>query len=170
MISGLIDLMYKEVIKTRLNQMEKVDPCSVKVKHNTKIVNKIDNVTIKFIKLGLCLLFFSIIFRGNIYLSTISFLIYLIYRKMYKRKINSYLNLTKTKVQVKTKPVFTESIKNKIKGMFIILILLTFSQYKGFYVAILMIVFMFTILDIYSNIKSENKMIIKGEKNELFDN
>ncbi|OPJ56836.1 hypothetical protein [Alkalithermobacter paradoxus] len=157
MINALVDLMYKEVVKGKLKDIQEKKEYDINIKYDTKIIKIIDSILLRLIKMGLFVLLISLIFKGNIYYIVFGLAGYIAYRKFDKGNIKGYVTNKKNDIKNKTDIFLKESTKSKLKGLMIILILFNFSQYKMIYIAIFAVVFIFTILDIYSNIKNVNQ-------------
>ncbi len=153
MLNDFVELVYKEIVKGKLKDLKKNNPYSLNEKSRLKLIHSIDSIFSKIVKILFLLVLIAILIMINAHLIFVVLLIHFIYKKYIENGLKNQNLVLKAKV----KEVLQDNIKLKIKGLFIIMIMLNFSRYKKFYMMIIITLLVFTINDIYSNIKNIKK-------------
>ena len=157
MINGLIKLFYSEIVKTNIKKMPSG---KYALKDNVKIIEnvtvKIDSLALKSIKLILCMMILILSFEINTILGIGVFLIeflYIIYKRNLEKQILDKIENLKKNREIPTLDILTEKGKSGINTLIILLILGIITNFNWSIVLSFIVVFLFTIKDIYSNIK-----------------
>lgn len=157
MINGLIKLFYSEIVKTNIKKMPSG---KYALKDNVKIIEnvtvKIDSLALKSIKLILCMMILILSFEINTILGIGVFLIeflYIIYKRNLEKQILDKIENLKKNIEIPTLDILTEKGKSGINTLIILLILGIITNFNWSIVLSFIVVFLFTIKDIYSNIK-----------------
>ena len=157
MINGLIKLFYSEIVKTNIKKMPSG---KYALKDNVKIIEnvtvKIDSLALKSIKLILCIMILILSFEINTILGIGVFLIeflYIIYKRNLEKQILDKIENLKKNIEIPTLDILTEKGKSRINTLIILLILGIITNFNWSIVLSFIVVFLFTIKDIYSNIK-----------------
>ena len=157
MINGLIKLFYSEIVKTNIKKMPSG---KYALKDNVKIIEnvtvKIDSLALKSIKLILCIMILILSFEINTILGIGVFLIeflYIIYKRNLEKQILDKIENLKKNIEIPTLDILTEKGKSGINTLIILLILGIITNFNWSIVLSFIVVFLFTIKDIYSNIK-----------------
>ena len=157
MINGIIKLFYAEVVKSKIN---KLPNCEYSIRDECKDINnftlKVDSVLTKILSvLGLLLLFY---FSYNINKSLgitilVTYILVYIYKYILKNKIINCITDIKSNIDINNKRIFNEKVKSGINILSIILITGFISEFNWVLFICFVIVFLFTIKNIYSNMK-----------------
>ena len=157
MINGLIKLFYSEIVKTNIKKMPSG---KYALKDNVKIIEnvtvKIDSLALKSIKLILCIMILILSFEINTILGIGVFLIeflYIIYKRSLEKQIFDKIENLKKNIEIPTLDILTEKGKSGINTLIILLILGIITNFNWSILLSFIVVFLFTIKDIYSNIK-----------------
>ena len=157
MINGLIKLFYSENVKTNIKKMPSG---KYALKDNVKIIEnvtvKIDSLALKSIKLILCIMILILSFEINTILGIGVFLIeflYIIYKRSLEKQILDKIENLKKNIEIPTLDILTEKGKSGINTLIILLILGIITNFNWSILLSFIVVFLFTIKDIYSNIK-----------------
>ena len=157
MINGLIKLFYSEIVKTNIKKMPSG---KYALKDNVKIIEnvtvKIDSLALKSIKLILCIMILILSFEINTILGIGVFLIeflYIIYKRNLEKQILDKIENLKKNIEIPTLDILTEKGKSGINTLIILLILGIITNFNWSILLSFIVVFLFTIKDIYSNIK-----------------
>ena len=157
MINGLIKLFYSEIVKTNIKKMPSG---KYALKDNVKIIEnvtvKIDSLALKSIKLILCIMILILYFEINTILGIGVFLIeflYIIYKRNLEKQILDKIENLKKNIEIPTLDILTEKGKSGINTLIILLILGIITNFNWSILLSFIVVFLFTIKDIYSNIK-----------------
>ncbi|SHK02975.1 hypothetical protein [Tepidibacter formicigenes] len=164
MLDDFLALIYKELIKGKIKDLKKGNPYSLKEKCSLELITKLDSVLGKFFKYIFYMFLLLILFKINIYLATLILTCFIFYKKLINKEIKeSFKNKTSS-----LKSIFNEVVQDttklKVKSILVIVILLNFSTYTKFLLIILVTLLVFTINEIYSNIKN----ITSNSFNERF--
>ena len=157
MFNGLIKLFYSEIVKTNIKKMPSG---KYALKDNVKIIEnvtvKIDSLALKSIKLILCMMILILSFEINTILGVGVFLIeylYIIYKRSLEKQILDKIENLKKNIEIPTLDILTEKGKSGINTLIILLMLGIITNFNWSIVLSFIVVFLFTIKDIYSNIK-----------------
>ena len=130
------------------------------LKDNVKIIEnvtvKIDSLALKSIKLILCMIILILSFEINTILGIGVFLIeflYIIYKRSLEKQILDKIENLKKNIEIPNLDILTEKGKSGINTLIILLILGIITNFNWSIVLSFIVVFLFTIKDIYSNIK-----------------
>lgn len=157
MINGIIKLFYSEIVKTKMKGMSSSsytlrDEC----KEIRNITLKIDSIAFKFIKLIMAMLILILAFNINTIFGIGIFLVeiaYAIYKIKLEQQIRESIESFKNNIELPKMNIDSEGSKS---GLNVLITLLIIGLIAGFNIAIVvsfMVVFVFTIKGIYSNIK-----------------
>ncbi len=157
MINGIIKLFYSEVVKTNIKKMP-IGEYSLKdeYKEIKNLTLKIDSLMIKIIKFMAGIITLIIAFEINIILGIGLFLIeilYAIYKRNLEQQILNNIKNLKDNVEMTTLDILTDRGKSGINILITLLILGFITNFNWSIVISFIVVFLFTIKDIYSNIK-----------------
>ena len=157
MINGLIKLFYSEIVKTNIKKMPSGEyALKEQYKEIKNLTVKIDSLALKSIKLILCMIILILSFEINTILGIGVFLIeflYIIYKRNLEKQILDKIENLKKNIEVPTLDILTEKGKSGINTLIILLILGIITNFNWSILLSFIVVFLFTIKDIYSNIK-----------------
>lgn len=157
MINGIIKLFYSEVVKTKIRNLpsseyELRDEC----KDIQNITLKIDSIFFKGLKLvfGILLLIFA--FNIKLILGIEVFLVelaYIIYKRNLEVQVKDSIENIKNSIEITSTNLLDEKGKSGINALISLIILGIFSGFNYILVVSFLVVFLFTIKHICSNIK-----------------
>lgn len=157
MINGLIKLFYSEIVKTNIKKMPSGEyALKEQYKEIKNLTVKIDSLALKSIKLILCMMILILSFEINTILGIGVFLIeflYIIYKRSLEKQILDKIENLKKNIEIPTLDILTEKGKSGINTLIILLMLGIITNFNWSIVLSFIVVFLFTIKDIYSNIK-----------------
>lgn len=157
MINGLIKLFYSEVVKSNIKKMPRGEySLKDEYKEIKNLTFKIDNLVLKFIKIMLAFIILILSFEVNIILGIGIFLmefLYIIYKKSLEDYVLNKIKYFKDNIKLPTLYMLSEKGKSGINILIIFLILGIITKFNWSIVLSFTVVFLFTIKDIYSNIK-----------------
>lgn len=157
MINGIIKLFYSEVVKTNIKKMP-IGEYSLKdeYKEIKNLTLKIDSLMLKIIKFMVGIITIILAFEINTILGIGLFLIeilYVIYKRNLEQQILENIKNLKDNVEMTTLDILTDRGKSGINILITLLILGLITNFNWSIVITFIVVFLFTIKDIYSNIK-----------------
>lgn len=157
MINGIIKLFYSEVVKTNIKKMP-IGEYSLKdeYKEIKNLTLKIDSLMLKIIKFMAGIITLILAFEINTILGIGLFLIeilYVIYKRNLEQQILDNIKNLKDNVEMTTLDILTDRGKSGINILITLLILGLITNFNWSIVISFIVVFLFTIKDIYSNIK-----------------
>lgn len=157
MINGIIKLFYSEVVKTNIKKMP-IGEYSLKdeYKEIKNLTLKIDSLMLKIIKFMVGIITIILAFEINTILGIGLFLIeilYAIYKRNLEQQILDNIKNLKDNVEMTTLDILTDRGKSGINILITLLILGLITNFNWSIVITFIVVFLFTIKDIYSNIK-----------------
>ncbi|CED94635.1 hypothetical protein [Romboutsia ilealis] len=157
MINGIIKLFYSEVVKTNIKKMP-IGEYSLKdeYKEIKNLTLKIDSLMLKIIKFMAGIITLILAFEINTILGIGLFLIeilYVIYKRNLEQQILENIKNLKDNVEMTTLGILTDRGKSGINILITLLILGLITNFNWSIVITFIVVFLFTIKDIYSNIK-----------------
>lgn len=157
MINGIIKLFYSEVVKTNIKKMP-IGEYSLKdeYKEIKNLTLKIDSLMLKIIKFMAGIITLILAFEINTILGIGLFLIeilYVIYKRNLEQQILENIKNLKDNVEMTTLGILTDRGKSGINILITLLILGLITNFNWSIVISFIVVFLFTIKDIYSNIK-----------------
>lgn len=157
MINGIIKLFYSEVVKTNMKKMP-IGEYSLKdeYKEIKNLTLKIDSLMLKIIKFMAGIITLILAFEINTILGIGLFLIeilYVIYKRNLEQQILENIKNLKDNVEMTTLGILTDRGKSGINILITLLILGLITNFNWSIVITFIVVFLFTIKDIYSNIK-----------------
>lgn len=157
MINGIIKLFYSEVVKTNIKKMP-IGEYSLKdeYKEIKNLTLKIDSLMLKIIKFMAGIITLILAFEINTILGIGLFLIeilYAIYKRNLEQQILDNIKNLKDNVEMTTLDILTDRGKSGINILITLLILGLITNFNWSIVISFIVVFLFTIKDIYSNIK-----------------
>lgn len=157
MINGIIKLFYSEVVKANIKKMPSGEySLKDEYKEIKNLTLKIDSLAIKLIKFMIGIIALILAFEINPILGIGLFLIeflYVIYKKKLEQQILESINHLKDNIEIPKLDILTEKGKSGINILITLLILGIITNFNWPIVVSFIVVFLFTIKDIYSNIK-----------------
>ena len=157
MISGIIKLFYSEVVKTNIKKMPNGEySLKDEYKEIKNFTLKIDSLVFKTIKFMIGIIILILAFEINTILGIGLFLIeflYIIYKRNLEQQILDSIKNLKDNVEMTTLDVLTDRGKSGINILITLLILGLITNFNCSIVISFIVVFLFTMKDIYSNIK-----------------
>ncbi|MEF9991025.1 MAG: hypothetical protein RRZ84_01295 [Romboutsia sp.] len=157
MINGIIKLFYSEVVKTKMKTMpsssyELREEC----RELKNITLKIDSIFFKMIKfiIGVSILIIafniSLIFGIGMFLVEVA---YVIYKRNIEQQVKESIDNIKNNIEINSISMISDRGRSGINVLLILLSIGIFSSFNWAIVLSFVTVFLFTIKDIYSNIK-----------------
>ncbi|CAH2212707.1 hypothetical protein [Tepidibacter aestuarii] len=162
MLNNFVGLIYKELIKGKIKDLKKVNKYSIKRKDDIDIIKKIDSLLAKIAKYILNIFIFLIMVKINIYISTVALIGFVFYKKIINDRFKENMKNRTCSLKKLFDEVVKENSKLKIKTIMVMFILMQFSDYTKLYIGIIVTLLVFTINDIYSNIKNINENTFQG--------
>lgn len=157
MINGIIKLFYSEVVKANIKKMPSGEySLKDEYKEIKNLTLKIDSLAIKLIKFMIGIIALILAFEINPILGIGLFLIeflYVIYKKNLEQQILESINHLKDNIEIPKLDILTDKGKSGINILITLLILGIITNFNWSIVISFIVVFLFTIKDIYSNIK-----------------
>ena len=157
MINGIIKLFYSEVVKANIKKMPSGEySLKDEYKEIKNLTLKIDSLAIKLIKFMIGIIALILAFEINPILGIGLFLIeflYVIYKKNLEQQILESINHLKDNIEIPKLDILTEKGKSGINILITLLILGIITNFNWPIVVSFIVVFLFTIKDIYSDIK-----------------
>ena len=157
MINGIIKLFYSEVVKANIKKMPSGEySLKDEYKEIKNLTLKIDSLAIKLIKFMIGIIALILAFEINPILGIGLFLIeflYVNYKKNLEQQILESINHLKDNIEIPKLDILTEKGKSGINILITLLILGIITNFNWPIVVSFIVVFLFTIKDIYSNIK-----------------
>ncbi|MEJ8554936.1 hypothetical protein [Tepidibacter sp. Z1-5] len=157
MLSNFVGLIYKELIKGKIKDLKKLNQYNIKKKEDFNIIKRIDNFLARIAKYLLNIFIFLIMVKINIYISTVFLIGFLFYKKIINDNIKENMKNRTFSLKKLFDEVIKENSKLKIKTIMVMFILMQFSNYTKLYMGIIVVLLVFTMKDIYSNIKNINE-------------
>ncbi|MCT4507486.1 MAG: hypothetical protein N4A48_01785 [Tepidibacter sp.] len=157
MLNNFVGLIYKELIKGKIKDLKKVNKYSINKKEDIDIIKKIDSLLAKIAKYILNIFVFLIMVKINIYVSTVFLIGFIFYKKIITHNFKENMKNKTFSLKRVFDEVIKENSKLKIKTVMVMFILMQFSDYTKLYMGIIITLLVFTINDIYSNIKNMNE-------------
>ena len=157
MINGIIKLFYSEVVKVNIKKMPNGEYfLKDEYKEIKNLTLKIDSLAFKLIKFMIGIITLVLAFEINIMLGVGLFLIeflYIIYKRNLEQQILDSINNLKNNIDISTLDILSDKGKAGINILITLLILGFITNFNWSIVISFIVVFLFTIKDIYSNIK-----------------
>lgn len=157
MINGIIKLFYSEVVKVNMRKMPNGEySLKDEYKEIQNLTLKIDSLAIKLIKFTIGIIILIVGFEINKILGLGIFLIeflYIIYKRKLEDSVIESINNFKNNIDITTLDIFSERAKSGINILITLLLLGFITSFNWAIVLSFIVVFLFTIKDIYSNIK-----------------
>lgn len=157
MINGIIKLFYSEIVKAKMKSMPSNEyTLREECKDLKNITLKIDSIFFKSIKLiiGTIILLMafnvSIVFGLGILLVEVA---YVVYKKSVEKQVKERIYEIKSNIEITSIDIISERGKSGINVLVILLIIGMLTNFNWAIILSFITVFMFTIKDIYSNIK-----------------
>ena len=157
MINGIIKLFYSEIVKTKMKGMSSSnytlrDEC----KEIRNITLKIDSMFLKFIKLMVAMVILILAFNINTILGVGTFLLeiaYITYKIKLEKQVRKTIENLKKNIELPKINSVSERSKSGLNVLIMLLLIGLITEFNIPIIASFMLVFIFTIKDIYSNIK-----------------
>lgn len=157
MINGIIKLFYSEVVKTKIKNMQNNEYTFREEYEDIRnITLKVDSLFFKIIKFMVGILLLAISFEINIKFAIGVLLIevaYLLYKFKLETQVLEAINDIKNNIELPSIDVISERGKSGINALIILLLIGIITNFNWSIVISFIVVFIFTIKDIYSNIK-----------------
>jgi len=157
MINGMIKLFYSEIVKTKMKGMSSSDyTLRDECKEIRNITLKIDSMFLKFIKLMMAMVILILAFNINTILGVGTFLVeiaYIIYKIKLEKQVRETIENLKNNIELPKIDIVSERSKSGLNVLIMLLLIGLITEFNIPIIASFMLVFIFTIKDIYSNIK-----------------
>lgn len=157
MINGIIKLFYSEVVKTKIKNMQNNEYTFREEYEDIRnITLKVDSLFFKIIKFMVGILLLAISFEINIKFAIGVLLIevaYLLYKFKLETQVLEAINDIKNNIELPSIDIISERGKSGINALIILLLIGLITNFNWSIVISFIVVFIFTIKDIYSNIK-----------------
>lgn len=157
MINGIIKLFYSEVVKTKIKNMQNNEYTFREEYEDIRnITLKVDSLFFKIIKFMVGILLLAISFEINIKFAMGVLLIevaYLLYKFKLESQVLEAISDIKSNIELPSIDVISERGKSGINALIILLLIGLITNFNWSIVISFIVVFIFTIKDIYSNIK-----------------
>lgn len=157
MINGIIKLFYSEVVKTKIKNMQNNEYTFREEYEDIRnITLKVDSLFFKIIKFMVGILLLAISFEINIKFAIGVLLIevaYLLYKFKLETQVLEAISDIKNNIELPSIDVISERGKSGINALIILLLIGLITNFNWSIVISFIVVFIFTIKDIYSNIK-----------------
>jgi len=157
MINGIMKLFYSEVVKVNMKKMPSGEYfLKDEYKEIKNLTLKIDSLAFKLIKFMIGIITLVLAFEINMVLGIGLFLIeflYIIYKRNLEQQILDSIDEFKNNIDISTLDILSEKGKSGINILITLLILGLITNFNWSIVISFIVVFLFTIKDIYSNIK-----------------
>lgn len=160
MINGIIKLFYSEVVKSNMKNMPNEEySIREEFKEVSNIVTKVDEIFIIIFKIIISLSIVFISLSINLLLGIgviLTLIVYNLYKLYIENEIKDQfkegVGYLKNNLEKSKRSIATDGIKQKINALITLLLIGIFSKFNYIIVGCFILVFMFTIKDIYSNI------------------
>lgn len=157
MINGIIKLFYSEVVKTKIKNMQNNEYTFREEYEDIRnITLKVDSLFFKIIKFMVGILLLAISFEINIKFAIGVLLIevaYLLYKFKLESQVLEAISDIKNNIELPSIDIISERGKSGINALIILLLIGLITNFNWSIVISFIVVFIFTIKDIYSNIK-----------------
>ena len=157
MINGIIKLFYSEVVKTKIKNMQNNEYTFREEYEDIRnITLKVDSLFFKIIKFMVGILLLAISFEINVKFAMGVLLIevaYLLYKFKLESQVLEAISDIKNNIELPSIDIISERGKLDINALIIILLIGLITNFNWSIVISFIVVFIFTIKDIYSNIK-----------------
>jgi hypothetical protein len=157
MINGMIKLFYSEIVKTKMKGMSSSDyTLREECKEIRNITLKIDSMFLKFIKLMMAMVILILAFNINTILGVGTFLVeiaYITYKIKLEKQVRETIGNLKKNIELPKINSVSERSKSGLNVLIMLLLIGLIAEFNIPIIASFMLVFIFTIKDIYSNIK-----------------
>lgn len=157
MINGIIKLFYSEVVKTKIKNMQNNEYTFREEYEDIRnITLKVDSLFFKIIKFMVGILLLAISFEINIKFAIGVLLIevaYLLYKFKLESQVLEAISDIKSNIEFPSIDIISERGKSGINALIILLLIGLITNFNWSIVISFIVVFIFTIKDIYSNIK-----------------
>jgi len=156
-INGIIKLFYSEVVKTKIKNMQNNEYTFREEYEDIRnITLKVDSLFFKTIKFIVGILLLAISFEINVKFAMGVLLIevaYLLYKFKLESQVLEAISDIKNNIELPSIDIISERGKLDINALIIILLIGLITNFNWSIVISFIVVFIFTIKDIYSNIK-----------------
>ncbi|WP_373598459.1 hypothetical protein [Paraclostridium bifermentans] len=160
MINGIIKLFYSEVVKSNMKNMPNEEySIREEFKEVSNIATKVDEIFIIIFKIIISLSIVFISLSINLLLGIgviLTLIVYNLYKLYIENEIKDQfkegVGYLKNNLEKSKRSIATDGIKQKINALITLLLIGIFSKFNYIIVGCFILVFMFTIKDIYSNI------------------
>lgn len=157
MINGIIKLFYSEVVKTKIKNMQNNEYTFREEYEDIRnITLKVDSLFFKIIKFMVGILLLAISFEINIKFAIGVLLIevaYLLYKFKLESQVLEAISDIKSNIEFPSIDIISDRGKSGINVLIILLLIGLITNFNWSIVISFIVVFIFTIKDIYSNIK-----------------
>jgi hypothetical protein len=160
MISGLLKLFYSEIVKSRIKDLTKKE-YEIKQQPIGEVSAKVDNILGKALKYFATVVGILIAFNFNIFFGLGAMVILMLYtyykvflEDNFKDNIKENMGNIKSNIEGTSQKIVTDNIKPKLNALTIILLIGLFTDFNIVCILSFLTVFVFTIKDLYSNIKN----------------
>jgi len=156
-INGIIKLFYSEIVKTKIKNMQNNEyKFREEYEDIRNITLKVDSLFFKTIKFIVGILLLAISFEINVKFAMGVLLIevaYLLYKFKLESQVLEAINDIKNNIELPSIDIISDRGKSGINALIILLLIGLITNFNWSIVISFIVVFIFTIKDIYSNIK-----------------
>lgn len=160
MINGIIKLFYSEVVKTKMKSMPSMPAEEYTLREECRelknITLKIDSIFFKAIKfiIGVAVLLMAFNISTILGIGTILVEVaYIVYKRNIEQQVKERIHNIKNNINTPSIDIISQRGKSGINVLIILLVIGILTSFNWSIVLSFITVFMFTMKDIYSNIK-----------------
>ena len=157
MINGMIKLFYSEVVKTKMKGLSNSKyELTDRAQELRNVTLKIDSLFFKLLKFLIGLILLGMAFNINIIFGIGTLLVeiaYVIYKIKLEKQVVEVIDNIKNNIEIPEINIVSEKGKSGINGLIMLLLIGVITNFNWIIVISFVTVFLFTMKDIYSNIK-----------------
>lgn len=157
MINGIIKLFYSEVVKTKMKGLSNSKyELTEQAQELRNVTLKIDSLFFKLLKFLIGVVLLGMAFNVNIIFGIGTLLVeiaYVIYKIKLEEQVVEAIDNIKNNIEIPEINIVSEKGKSGINGLIMLLLIGAITNFNWIIVISFVTVFLFTMKDIYSNIK-----------------
>lgn len=157
MINGIIKLFYSEVVKTKMKGLSNSKyELTEQAQELRNVTLKIDSLFFKLLKFLIGVVLLGMAFNVNIIFGIGILLVeiaYVIYKIKLEEQVVEAIDNIKNNIEIPEINIVSEKGKSGINGLIMLLLIGAITNFNWIIVISFVTVFLFTMKDIYSNIK-----------------
>ncbi|MGL5346444.1 MAG: hypothetical protein ACRDA3_03780 [Peptostreptococcaceae bacterium] len=157
MINGMIKLFYSEVVKTKMKGLSNSKyELTEQAQELRNVTLKIDSLFFKLLKFLIGVVLLGMAFNINIIFGIGTLLVeiaYAIYKIKLEKQVLEAIDNIKNNIEIPEINIVSEKGKSGINGLIMLLLIGVITNFNWIIVISFVTVFLFTMKDIYSNIK-----------------